>query len=157
MGGVEMNVGILFADLRGFTSLAEQQAPDAVATLLNRFYATAVDVLCQHAIIDKLVGDQVMALYLPGIFPGEPAELAYLTLRELGPPARNRSAYAARSPLSRARLLAAGAVILELVLSHYGLDEAWVKPNGIRGGLVVSYARYGDEWRQHLPLPPASL
>jgi len=57
----------------------------------------------------------------------------------------------------RARLLAAGAVILELVLSHYGLDEAWVKPNGIRGGLVVSYARYGDEWRQHLPLPPASL
>jgi adenylate cyclase len=74
MGGVEMNVGILFADVRGFTSLAEQQAPDAVATLLNRFYATAVDVVCEHAIIDKLVGDQVMALYLPGIFPGEPTD-----------------------------------------------------------------------------------
>jgi adenylate cyclase len=74
MGGLEMNVGILFADVRGFTSLAERQSPDAVTTLLNRFYATAVDVLCDHAIIDKLVGDQVMALYLPGIFPGEPAE-----------------------------------------------------------------------------------
>ena len=74
MGGVEMDVGILFADVRGFTSLAERQAPDAVANLLNRFYETAVDVLCDHAIIDKLVGDQVMALYLPGIFPGEPAE-----------------------------------------------------------------------------------
>jgi adenylate cyclase len=74
MGGVEMDVGILFADVRGFTSLAERQAPDAVAILLNRFYATAVDVLCKHAIIDKLVGDQVMALYLPGIFPGEPAQ-----------------------------------------------------------------------------------
>jgi adenylate cyclase len=73
MGGVEMDVGILFADVRGFTSLAERQAPDAVATLLNRFYATAVDVLCEHAIIDKLVGDEVMALYLPGVFPGEPA------------------------------------------------------------------------------------
>jgi adenylate cyclase len=73
MGGVEMEVGILFADVRGFTSLAERQTPDAVATLLNRFYATAVDVLCEHAIIDKLVGDQVMALYLPRIFPGEPA------------------------------------------------------------------------------------
>jgi adenylate cyclase len=72
MGGVEMEVGILFADVRGFTSLAERQAPDEVATLLNRFYATAVEVLCEHAIIDKLVGDQVMALYLPGIFPGEP-------------------------------------------------------------------------------------
>jgi adenylate cyclase len=74
MGGVEIDVGILFADVRGFTSLAERQTPDAVATLLNRFYATAVDVLCEHAIIDKLVGDQVMALYLPGIFPGEPAQ-----------------------------------------------------------------------------------
>ncbi|HSS31678.1 MAG TPA: adenylate/guanylate cyclase domain-containing protein [Solirubrobacterales bacterium] len=73
MGGVEMEVGILFADVRGFTSLAEGQAPDAVATLLNRFYATAVDVLCRHAIIDKLVGDEVMALYLPNVFPGEPA------------------------------------------------------------------------------------
>jgi len=73
MGGVEMEVGILFADVRGFTSLAEGQAPDEVATLLNRFYASAVDVLCRHAIIDKLVGDEVMALYLPNVFPGEPA------------------------------------------------------------------------------------
>jgi adenylate cyclase len=73
MGGVEMQVGILFVDVRGFTSLAERQTPDAVAALLNRFYATAVDVLCEHAIIDKLVGDQVMALYLPRVFPGEPA------------------------------------------------------------------------------------
>lgn len=73
IGGHEMDVGILFADVRGFTSLAERQAPDAVATLLNRFYATSVDVLCEHAIIDKLVGDQVMALYLPRVFPGEPA------------------------------------------------------------------------------------
>jgi adenylate cyclase len=73
MGGVEMEVGILFADVRGFTSLAERETPDAVASLLNRFYATAVEVLCAHAIIDKLVGDQVMALYLPRVFPGEPA------------------------------------------------------------------------------------
>lgn len=73
MGGEELEAGILFADIRGFTSLAERQAPERVAALLNRFYAVAVDVLCDHAIIDKLVGDQVMALYLPGIFGGEPA------------------------------------------------------------------------------------
>ena len=56
----------------------------------------------------------------------------------------------------RARLLAAGTVILMQVLSRYGIDEAHIKANGIRGGLVVSYARNGDNWRQGLPLPPTS-
>jgi adenylate cyclase len=72
MGGQEMEVGILFADIRGFTTLAEGQAPERVAGLLNRFYAGAIDVLCRHAIVDKLVGDEVMALYLPGVFDGDP-------------------------------------------------------------------------------------
>jgi adenylate cyclase len=72
MGGQEMEVGILFADIRGFTALAEHRAPDQVAGLLNRFYAAAVDVLCLHAIVDKMVGDEVMALYLPGLFDGDP-------------------------------------------------------------------------------------
>lgn len=58
-------------------------------------------------------------------------------------------------PEERARLLPAGAVILSQVLSHFGLEDAFVKPNGIRGGLVVSYARHGDGWRQALPMPIA--
>jgi adenylate cyclase len=73
MGGIEMEVGVLFADIRGFTSLAEQQSPETTAGLLNRFYAAAVDVLCEHAIVDKLVGDEVMALYLPRVFSDQPA------------------------------------------------------------------------------------
>ena len=71
MGGTEMNVGILFADIRGFTSLAERQTPDA-CDAAQPVLCHAVEVLCEHAIIDKLVGDQVMALYLPRVFPGEP-------------------------------------------------------------------------------------
>jgi adenylate cyclase len=65
MGGVEMEVGVLFADVRGFTSMAETMAPTRVAELMNRFYASAAEVLSRSAIIDKLVGDEVMALYLP--------------------------------------------------------------------------------------------
>ncbi len=65
MGGVQLEIGVLFADVRGFTSLAEHMAPDDVATLLNRFYAAASEVLTRSAIVDKLVGDEVMALYLP--------------------------------------------------------------------------------------------
>lgn len=65
VGGMEMNVGILFADVRGFTALAEGRDPHKLAELLNGLYEAAVKVLCSHSIIDKLVGDQVMALYLP--------------------------------------------------------------------------------------------
>jgi len=65
MGGVELEIGVLFADVRGFTSLAEKMAPEEVATLLNRFYAAASDVLTRSGILDKMVGDEVMALYIP--------------------------------------------------------------------------------------------
>jgi adenylate cyclase len=65
MGGVEMQIGVLFADVRGFTSLAEAMAPNDVAALLNRFYRSAAEVLGRSALIDKLVGDEVMALYIP--------------------------------------------------------------------------------------------
>jgi adenylate cyclase len=64
-GGMTTEVGVLFADLRGFTRLSEQSDPEAVSALLRRFYACAERVLFPEAIIDKLIGDEVMALYLP--------------------------------------------------------------------------------------------
>ena len=48
--------------------MAESKPLEEVARLLNRFYAVATDVLCKRdAIIDKLVGDEVMALFLTGV------------------------------------------------------------------------------------------
>jgi adenylate cyclase len=57
--------GVLFADLRGFTRLSEESDPEAVSVLLRRFYACAEEALFPEAVIDKLIGDEVMALYLP--------------------------------------------------------------------------------------------
>ena len=68
LGGVEVEIGVLFADMRGYTPLAESKPPREVADFLHRFYAVATDVLCgQDALIDKLVGDEVMALFEPGL------------------------------------------------------------------------------------------
>lgn len=64
-GGMTTEVGVLFADLRGFTSLSERSDPEQVSALLRRFYACAENVLFPEAMIDKLIGDAVMALYLP--------------------------------------------------------------------------------------------
>lgn len=64
-GGMTTAAGVLFADIRGFTRLSEQRDPEEVSTLLRRFYASAEHVLFPEAVIDKLIGDEVMALYLP--------------------------------------------------------------------------------------------
>ncbi len=59
---------MLFVDVRGYTQLAENKSPEKVVGLLNRFYAVATDALCKHdAVIDKLIGDEVMALFLTGL------------------------------------------------------------------------------------------
>jgi adenylate cyclase len=67
IGGAEVPTGVLFADIRGFTSYSEGRSPEEVAKLANRFYSVATNVLShREAVIDKLVGDEVMALFVPG-------------------------------------------------------------------------------------------
>jgi adenylate cyclase len=67
-GGAEVDVAVLFADVRGSTALAERIAPSAYADLLNRFYGAATEVLLRHdGLIDKLIGDEAMALFIPGV------------------------------------------------------------------------------------------
>lgn len=61
---------MVFADVRGSTALAERLGPAAFARLLNRFYGVATDVfLRRDAIVDKMIGDEVMAFLLPNTGP----------------------------------------------------------------------------------------
>ena len=64
-GGMKTYTGILFADLRGFTARFEGADPEEASLMLRRFYRCAEDVLFPDAVIDKIIGDEVMALYLP--------------------------------------------------------------------------------------------
>jgi adenylate cyclase len=64
-GGMTTTVGVLFADVRGFTHLAERTSPHDLSVLLRRFYALAEGAFFPEALIDKLMGDAVMALYIP--------------------------------------------------------------------------------------------
>ncbi len=71
LGGAEVETAILFADIRGSTKLAEQLGPSDFAELLNRFYTVSTAILIEHdATIDKLIGDEVMAFFVPG-FAGQ--------------------------------------------------------------------------------------
>jgi len=68
-GGMTQYTGVLFADLRGFTARFDGADPQEASLLLRRFYRCAEDVLFPDAVIDKLIGDEVMALYLPDLKP----------------------------------------------------------------------------------------
>lgn len=66
--GAEVEISLLFADARGSTTLAERMSPSGFGELMNRFYATATDVLVDHdAVVDKFVGDEVVALFVPAM------------------------------------------------------------------------------------------
>ncbi len=68
IGGVEIRLSMLFADIRGSTSLAEQMKPSKFRAMIERFYATATEVLiANNALIDKLAGDQVSGYFVKGM------------------------------------------------------------------------------------------
>jgi adenylate cyclase len=69
-------MSFLFADVRGSTRLAEEMGAADFATLMHRFYRLANEVLVESdAWMDKPVGDEIIAIYLP-IFTGNHAARA---------------------------------------------------------------------------------
>jgi adenylate cyclase len=66
-GGAEVPLTMLFADVRGSTTLAEQMSAREFSRLINRFYSIASHVLIQtDAMVDRLMGDEAIGLYIPG-------------------------------------------------------------------------------------------
>jgi adenylate cyclase len=83
-GGAEIELSMLFADVRGSTGLAETMGPGAFRALLDRFYKEATNVLVAHeAVLDKFVGDEVVALFLPVLCGRDHAGDAIEAAREL--------------------------------------------------------------------------
>ena len=67
LGGKLVRATILFSDVEGFTRLAERMAPQAVVSFLNE-YMTAMTRVVEDGggIVDKFIGDGIMAVFLPG-------------------------------------------------------------------------------------------
>ncbi|MDQ3007241.1 MAG: adenylate/guanylate cyclase domain-containing protein [Chloroflexota bacterium] len=66
-GGAEIPLTMLFADVRGSTKLAEEMSALEFSRLINRFYTVATHVLIQtDALVDRLMGDEAIGLYIPG-------------------------------------------------------------------------------------------
>jgi adenylate cyclase len=65
-GGAEIECTLLFADIRRSTELAERSSATDFAALLHRFYAVGSKaIIDENGIVDKFVGDEVVALFIP--------------------------------------------------------------------------------------------
>jgi adenylate cyclase len=64
LGGVTQTITVLFADIRGFTSISEHAAPEKIVDLLNRYFSAMTDIIFAHGgTLDKYLGDGLMALF----------------------------------------------------------------------------------------------
>jgi adenylate cyclase len=67
-GGAEIGCSLLFADVRGSTTMAQGMRPTAVHEVMDRFFDTAARVLVDHdAIVDRFVGDQAIGIFVPAL------------------------------------------------------------------------------------------
>ncbi len=77
LGGVNQEVTVMFADIRGFTPMSENLDPGRVVEILNEYFTRVTDVIFDNnGTLDKYIGDAVMAVFGAPIAKGKDAENA---------------------------------------------------------------------------------
>ncbi len=75
---------VLFSDIRGFTTLSEGMAPEAVIALLNRYFDRMAEAVHAHGgTVDKFIGDGLMAFFGAPEVLAEPCESAVRAARAM--------------------------------------------------------------------------
>jgi adenylate cyclase len=66
--GAEIEVSLLFADIRGSTTIGERSSPTEFRAFLDRFYRlSSTAILDSDGMVDKFVGDEAIGLFFPGV------------------------------------------------------------------------------------------
>ncbi len=83
-GGAEIELSMVFADIRGSTSLAENMNTADFKNLIDRFYRVSTSIFIKtDGFVDKLIGDEVIAFYFPGVAGQDYAGLAVRAAEEI--------------------------------------------------------------------------
>jgi adenylate cyclase len=83
-GGAEIEISVLFADIRGSTGLAETMSPAEYHAAVNEYVRAASHAIRQPGgLVDKLLGDGIMALFIPGFIAGTHALAAVEAARSI--------------------------------------------------------------------------
>lgn len=77
LGGKELTATIFFSDIKNFTTISEKISPTELVALLNDYFSAATDVILNYqGLIDKYIGDAIMAVFGAPVFKKNHAELA---------------------------------------------------------------------------------
>jgi len=84
LGGARKEVTIFFSDIRGFTTLSEGLNPEKLVHLLNEYLSAMTDIIMKHqGLVDKYIGDAIMAFWGAPLEQENNAELACETSIEM--------------------------------------------------------------------------
>ncbi len=82
--GEDRVLAVLFADIRGFTAIAERMEPEQMVLSLNSYFSRMVDIIMRHGgIVDKYIGDCVMAFFGAPVQHPDDAQQAVLAALEM--------------------------------------------------------------------------
>ncbi len=80
MGGTRRRMTVFFSDIRGFTSIAESMRPERLVKVLNAYLDRMTDIVFAHGgVLDKYIGDAVMAFWNAPVDQPDHARRAVLT------------------------------------------------------------------------------
>lgn len=77
LGGMRKQVVVFFSDIRGFTQFSETRTPEDVVSMLNEYFSVMVRIIEQNGgIVDKFIGDAIMAVWGTPSSTGDDAYMA---------------------------------------------------------------------------------
>jgi class 3 adenylate cyclase len=166
LGGRRVDITVLFADIRGYTSFSEQLgSPELLVAVLNRYLAAAADaVLDEEGTVDKFLGDAVMAWFnAPILQPDHTLRAIRAALRIRGAVERLHSELPPAEHLSFGVGLHYGDATLGLIGTEKRLEYTAIgdsvntakriQENAGHGQIVISEAAY-ERVRDHVLVEP---
>jgi class 3 adenylate cyclase/HAMP domain-containing protein len=82
--GNNRDISILFSDIRSFTTISENMAPDDLVNSLNRYFSTMVNIIMDRSgVVDKYIGDAIMAIFGAPVSHGNDCLSSVLTGLEM--------------------------------------------------------------------------
>ena len=132
LGGETQHVAVLFADIRGFTGFSETRSPDVVVSALNHALSELTSPVLRHrGILDKYMGDGLLAFFDPAPAPADAARRAVAAAREM------------QAAFARLRSETAFETLGELGLG-IGISVGQVVVGNIGSEEVMNYTIVGD-------------